>query len=131
MTGVRDPPDEEGDVPVDDARFDPKLACITFECLERQAAAAAEHGDMDVAADYADAFFMLSSQMPDHYGVFLTESEAQAGESENGREYEHWIDRQMVDIWEWAAEHDHAVAEWFDRASEAMDHVETNQGGGQ
>lgn len=105
----------------DTAEFDTKLACLTFECLERNAAQAASHDEMDVAAEYANTFFYLTAQMSDFYGVFLHESEMQAAEGPNGEEYEAWVSHQMRRIREWSDEHDHPVTEWFDRAEEVLD----------
>lgn len=110
----------EDEAQVDSAEFDAKAALMTFESLERNAAAAAEHGDMEVAAEYLETFFLLTDQMTTFYRQFLEESAAYAGGTEEGAEYSKWLNQQIISIREWAVENDHDVQAWFERAESGV-----------
>lgn len=101
------------------AEFDAKLACLTFEALERCACLAAAEDELDVACEYANTLFYVSDQLPPFYGVFIEEStEYGLG---GGEEYEKIVGHQMTRIREYAREHDHRVRQWFDRAEASLE----------
>lgn len=97
--------DYEEDVRI--ARFDKRAAYLTMDALERQVVAAVAEEEMEVAAEVAEALFLLQSELPewtDAYHEISTEFEVE----------EEIIGDAMETVAAWAIANDHKAREWFE-----------------
>lgn len=90
-------------------RNDKRGAFLTMDALERQVVAAVGAGENHVAAETAEALFLLQSQVPE---AWLDEYHAI---SEEFMVEEDAISGAMSYLYEWAREVGHPVTEWFEK----------------
>lgn len=89
------------------ARFDKRAAFLTFDALERQVVAAVAHDEMEVAAEVAEALFLLQSELGEEW---LNEYHSISSEFEVEEEI---IGDAMEAVGAWAKANDD-VWEWFE-----------------
>ena len=103
------------ELPLGDVRpalFDKRAAFLTMDALERQVYHAVMSDEFEVAAEFAEALFMLHSYLPewtDEYHSVSTEFEIE----------EEAIGTCMEAVYEWAVENDHSAREWFEDSDSA------------
>lgn len=109
-----DAPDHYGNADGEDvrtARFDQKAAFLTFDALERQVVAAVGAGEDEVAAETAEALFLLQSDLPDWTDDYH-------GISEEFEVEEEAIGTAMESVYAWAVENDHKARAWFEEGAD-------------
>lgn len=95
------------------ARFDKRASFLTMDALERQVVAAVRAEEFEVAAEVAEALFLLQAELPewtDDYHSVSTEFEVE----------EEQIGDAMEEVYEWTVENDHKAREWFEDTGEEV-----------
>lgn len=107
-----DAPDTYGNPDGEDvrrARFDKRAAFLTLDALERMVVTAVAADEFEVAAETAEALFLLQSELPDWTDEYFQISEESEFEVE-----EQAVADAMVAVYEWTVENDHKARAWFE-----------------
>ena len=101
------------------AEFDHRMASLTFDALEKIIIQATRAGEIDVAAEYLDALFLLSQQLDEFHEEYRSESKRLAERNVEIYDEENALQRSIIQIRQWAIQTDHPVAEWFNGGESA------------
>ncbi|PSQ59086.1 hypothetical protein BRD18_04285 [Halobacteriales archaeon SW_7_71_33] len=101
------------------AEFDYRAAAFTFEALERAIVQAFAADELEIAAEYVDALFLLGNLLGEFHEEYRNDCEHFADHDKEIAHEERALRDAVSAVDRWAAANEHRAAEWFQEGESA------------